>query len=171
VWPTGCYEYYSDKLSNLVHIPVMPSEQLEKLADKILGESGFCAPIDAFVMADEYGLSLRPVGPYDEGFVGGEIRFNARVGHCEQQEYVIRCVAREALMRNGVYASQTNIARLARALMLPRRQFDANANFATLVREHPHASFALIGARKGDVFASRRARRSDVTITGSFRAL
>jgi hypothetical protein len=142
----------------------MPSAQIEQLAAEILSETKTLAPVDAFVLADEHGLLLTPVGPYDEGFVCGEIRFNARAPHRDQQEYVIRCVAREALARSGHYVSQASISQLARALMLPRAAFDARANFAQLQRQHVHASAALIGARKGDAFSERPPRAAALAV-------
>ena len=138
----------------------MCPEQLEGLADEILGETDTAAPVDALVLADAYGLAVIPTGPYDEGFSGGEVRFNVRAPYREYHEFVVRCVAREGLARKRMHASQSSIAYLARALMLPRLAFRANADFESLLRAHPYASLALIGARKGDVFGARKGRHT-----------
>lgn len=129
----------------------MPSaEQLEGLADEILVATNTCAPVDAFELADEYGLLLTPCSPEDEGFDGIEVRVSTASSHREQHEFVIRCVADVALARTGWCSTAVHVSRLARALMLPRREFSPRSGFAPLLARHINASHAMVGARKGD---------------------
>lgn len=139
------------------------AEQLEGLAEEILDVTDTEVPVDALVCADAYGLKVTPTGPYDEGFSGGEVRFNLRAPYRDYHEFVARCIAREGFARKRWHSTQSGIAYVARAVMLPRRVFIANADFETLLRDHPYTSLAFIGARKGDFFEARQRRRSVVT--------
>lgn len=147
----------------------MRTNQLEELAANALAETRSQCPVDAFLVAESYGFSLTPVGAYEEGRHGLEIRFNARVAHREQQESVARFVARWLLEREGFYASDHAIARLSRALMLPLDHFVAYVgshrgpgSFDRMMQRHVHASESMIGARVGDAASAQR-RQDAVT--------
>lgn len=135
--------------------------QLEGVAADCLSSSGIGCPVDAFLVADSQQLLLTPVGRCEEGFDGLEIRFNARAPHRAQQEFVARCIAKAALERAGFYATEHAVARVARALMLPRREFAADMEqkrgLEYLRARHTHASTAMIGARAGDLYVGQRA--------------
>lgn len=148
----------------------MRLEQLDGVAAEIFVEAGAKPPISAFALADSLGLELTPVGAYEEGLVGREVRFNARLPAREQQESVARFVARYVLERAGFYVSDHAVARLMRALMLPLEQFiedvQRGASFAWLRERYPHASEAMIGARLGEVAAQQaRSRRAPHALT------
>jgi hypothetical protein len=141
----------------------MHTEQLEELAGKILGRLGLKAPVNALVVADALGLRLVPVGPYDEGRTGDEIRFNAAAPYRERQEYLASAIGRWLLMREGFYGSELAARRLGRALMLPRAQLlkdlETERDLESLQRRHVHASSTMIAARLSDLGVSVRAIR------------
>jgi hypothetical protein len=147
----------------------MRLEQLEVLAAEIMAEAGLKPPVSAFLLADALGLDLTPVGGFEEGVYGREIRFNARRPHREQQESVMRFVARYVLERNGFYATDHSVARLSRALMLPLEPFVADARrgrtFEWLLARYPHASEAQVGARMGELAGQQRRARAPHALT------
>lgn len=139
----------------------MHFDQLEGVAAEALSSTEAASPVDAFLLADSYGLSLTPVGRCEESFDGCEVRFNAKAPHRAQQEFVARCVARRALESAGFYITEHAVARVARAMMLPRSQFVADLGkkrgLDWLRERHPHATTAMIGARAGDLHVGQRA--------------
>jgi hypothetical protein len=135
----------------------MTPEQIEGLAVEILSCTSNQAPVDALLVAADFGLLARP-GPLDLGVVGDEVCYDGDAPHRERHEFVIRCVARVILQSRDCPPTESLIAHLARAIMLPRGQFDARADFLELMRKHSFASLAMIGARKSDVFLARRQR-------------
>lgn len=141
----------------------MNAEQLERLAVEILDTTGLKAPVNALVLAAVFGLRPIPVGPYDEGRHGDEIRFNGRAPYRDRQDYIASSAARWAIMQEGHYATEASTRRLARALMLPRACFLADLSIqrelAWLLLRQPHASSAMICARLGDVGVKVRAIR------------
>lgn len=157
VWPLGSHRNHSDKSPHISHLPAMHDEQLEGLAANTLETNRIALPVDAFQLADTVGLALTPVSRFEEGFEGREIKFNGRAAHREQQWFVALCVARFLLMRDGYFPDHMAVARLARALMLPRqvlaRGLQGRPSLAALRRQHPHATMQLICARIGDIYS------------------
>ena len=139
------------------------AEQLEGLAAEILAETEVPQPVSAFVLADAVYLKLTPVGAYEEGIVGNEVRFNTRLKAREQHESVFRYASRYLLERTGHYATDHAVVRLARALALPRDRFLADVQrgqtFGWLMAQYPYASDAMIGARVGEL-ATQQQRRA-----------
>lgn len=163
MWANGCCDYHSDNNLRLVHIPDMHSDQLEGLAADILASTGLRTPVNALLLADALRLRLVPVGPFDEGRSGDEIRVNYRAPYRDRQEFISGCCARWAIMRHGQHASEVTARRLARALMLPRAEFLADLgmhrDLPWLLQRHRHASHTMICARLGDVGVKLRAIR------------
>lgn len=139
----------------------MQPNWLEDLASEAVAKIGLKPPVDALELADALGLRAFPVGPYDEGRSGDEIRFNGRAHYRDRHEYIAGCCARWLLMRRGYYASEVSSRRLARALMMPRAAFVADLetqrDLAWLTQRHTFASSTMICARLGDVGVSLRA--------------
>jgi hypothetical protein len=161
VWSDGRREYDSDNLSRVGHIPPMHSLQLEGLAAEKLDEISAPETVCAFELADSCSLELTPVSRYEESFDGLEIRFPFRYAtHLEQQAFVARCVAICLLTSAGFFVNESAIAQLARALMLRRKPFVRDYNrcggdIRQLRKLYPNASMAMLGARIGDVAATR----------------
>lgn len=147
----------------------MRLEQLDGVAAEIFAETGVKPPASAFELADSLGLDLTPVGNFEEGLVGSEIRFNARLPARQQQESVARFVARHTLERAGFYVTDHAVARLMRALMLPIDPFVSDVQrgrtFGYLLQRYPHASEAMIGARIGELAARPGRSRAPVALT------
>lgn len=141
----------------------MRCDQLEGLAETILRDARCGSPVDAFLLADSLGFRLTPAGSTEEGVFGLELRFNARLPHREQQESVMRMLARALLDRAGFYPSDHACARLTRALMLPRDAFAYDmrdvASFEALAMRHVHASEPLIAARAAELHTMQRRER------------
>lgn len=144
----------------------MRTNQLEGLAAEILSEHGVTAPVNAFRLTRLCGLQLRPVSAYEEGISGGELRFNGRAAARVQHEAVVRMLARCMLERYGFFPTDSSVAHVARALMLPLNTFiydlqaaPKKAAFEWMLARHVYTSNTLIGARVGDVHALRTSSR------------
>jgi hypothetical protein len=126
---------------------------LEGIADEVHAELGLEPPIDAFVLAEALGLTVRAWGRSGGSLTGDEIRYPGKARATRQHGVIAHETGHWLLWRAGVNMRDERGARyLAGALMLPRRRFLADLartewDLFRMLEIHANASAEMVACR------------------------